>query len=239
MILKNSIATIAAMTLLVTPTAAYATKTITSPYVHEGEGSVEWKGGYAIDDDDDNSWEMEGSVSYGVTRFWETEFGVAGGDPGRGKDADFNALIWENKFQLAEPGTFWIDPGVKLEYERSLQGGPDEIQAKLLLAKSIGAFSNLANFSIAREIGDDSEDEFEYGFSYGLSYEHSNDLAYGVEWYSDFGDFDGDFDDQGHQVGPAVYGNAAGLFEYEAGVLLGVSDAAPDALFKLVLEKEF
>jgi hypothetical protein len=150
-----------------------------------------------------------------------------------------SAVVWENKFQLGERGAFWADPGVKVEYEHNLQGGPDEIQAKFLLAKAMGKFSNLANVSISREVGEDSEDEFGYGFSYGLSYEHSEDFAYGLEWYSDFGNFEDDFDDQGHQVGPVVYGDAAGLFEYEAGALIGVSDGAPDALFKLALEKEF
>jgi hypothetical protein len=238
-ILKNCSLTALVIGLSLIPSAAYATKTVTSPYVHEGKGAVEWKGGYAVDDDGDDPWEMEASASYGVTHYWETEVGVAGGDEGDDEDADFHALVWENKFQLAAPGALWLDPGLKVEYERNLQGGPDEIQAKLLLAKQVGKFSNIANISAAHEIGEDSEDEFGYGLSYALAYEQSEDFAYGLEWYSDFGNFEDDFDDQGHQVGPVIYGDAAGLFEYEAGVLIGVSNAAPDALFKLVLEKEF
>jgi long-subunit fatty acid transport protein len=239
MYIKNSTAAIMALTVLFLPIKVHATKTITSPYVHKGERAVEWKGGYAVDDDSNDNWKMEAAASYGVTDYWETEFGVAGGDEGDDEDAEFRALIWENKFQLARPGIFWVDPGVKIKYERKLQGDPDEIQAKLLFAKQIGKFSNTANMSIEREVGEDSEDDFGYGFAYGLAYEHSEDLAYGLEWYSDFGNFEDDFDDQGHQVGPVAYGDALGLFEYEAGVLLGLSDAAPDALIKLVAEFEF
>ena len=33
---------------------AYATKNVTSPYVTEGESEIEWKGGYEIDDEDDD-----------------------------------------------------------------------------------------------------------------------------------------------------------------------------------------
>lgn len=235
MILKNYGLAALVLGMAVIPSTAHATKTITSPYVHKGEKGVEWKGGYAFEDGEDDVWEMEMSASYGVTDYWETEIGVAGGDEGGDEDADFHALIWENKFQLAQPGALWLDPGLKVEYERNLQSGPDEIQAKLLLAKQIGRFSNLANISVSREVGEDSDDEFGYGLSYGLSYEHSEDFAYGLEWYSDFGNFEDDFDDQSHQVGPVIYGTAFNGIEYEAGILAGISDAAPDAMIKATI----
>ena len=218
---------------------AYATKNVTSPYVTEGESEIEWKGGYEIDDEDDDAWEMETSYAYGVTSFWETEIGVSGEDAGDDEDAEFSALTWENKFQLAPKGALWVDPGLKLEYERSLQGGPDEIKAKFILAKQIDKFKNKANFNVSREVGDDSENDLEYGLSYMLAYDYSEDFQFGVEWYSDFGDFDDDFDDQGHQFGPVIYGDAFGGLVYEAGILAGVSESAPDALVKVIIGYEF
>jgi len=72
-----------------------------------------------------------------------------------------------------------------------------------------------------------------------LAYDYSEDFQFGVEWYSDFGDFDDDFDDQGHQFGPVIYGDAFGGLGYEAGILAGVSESAPDALVKVIIGYEF
>lgn len=218
--------------------ASHAGKTITSPYVEQGAIEMEAKGGYILNGDEEDSWGSEITAGYGVTSFWEVEAGIVLEDEGRGSDVDAAALVFENKFQLAQPGTFFVDPGLKLEYARSLNGGPDEIGAKFIVAKQLGQFDHVANFSIGREIGEDSSDENEYGFSYGAAYNYRDDLAFGLEWYSDFGNFEEDFEDEGHQIGPVVYGNAFGL-EYEAGILAGVSEAAPDAELKLVLGYEF
>jgi len=225
--------------MLAAPTAS-ATKTVTSPYVHEGEAAVEWKGGYDIDDGN-NEWGMEASVAYGVTSWWETELAVEMADE-HDDDFEAEALVFENKFQLAPKGALWVDPGLKVEYGRNLTGGHDELQAKLLLAKQIGQFSNTTNIAVGREIGEDSDDDLEYGFSYALAYDHSETFAYGLEWYSGFGTFkddSDDFDEQSHQLGPVVYGQFAENIGYEAGVLVGLSEKAPDATIKAVVEYEF
>lgn len=228
------------LALVMFPVAAFAAPTITSPYVSEGEAAVEFKGGYEFGDDDadDDSWETEASVSYGVTSFWETKLAIEA-EGAEDEDTEFSKLAFENKFQLAPKGALFIDPGLKIEYARNLEGGPDEIEAKLLLSKPVGDFSNMANFGIAREVGEDSEDDFSYSLSYGLAYAWTEDFQLGVEWYSDFGDFDNDFDEQGHQFGPVAYGDIVEGLEYEAGLLFGVSDAAPDFALKAVLEYEF
>lgn len=237
---KKLAAISAGIAVFLTAPYAHATKTVTSPYVHKGEAAVEWKGGYDVNDGEDE-WAMEASASYGVTDFWETELGIEGGGI-VDEDSDAEALVFENKFQLAPKGALFVDPGIKIEYARNLQGDPDELQAKLLLGKQIGKFSNLANFAIAREIGEDSEDDLDYGFSYSLAYEQTEDFAYGLEWYSGFGTLEDDsdsWDEQTHQVGPVAYGELMEDVGYEAGVLFGVSDSAPDATFKAVLEYEF
>ena len=221
-------------------TFAHGVSTIYSPHVHGGEAAVELKGGYRFNEENGNhdGFTGEAVVGYGVTSFWETEVGVAY-DYEEGEVNDFSALVWENKFQLAPEGALIVDPGLKIEYARSLTGGPDEIIGRLLLAKEIGKFKNLSNISIGREFGEDSEDETEYGFSYGLSYDYTDTFAYGLEWHSDFGNFEGDYNEQSHRVGPAIYGNLAENVPFEAGVLFGVSDHAPEAELKAVVEYEF
>lgn len=184
------------------------------------------------------AWGGELAVHYGVTSFWQTELAAEfeGSDH---EDTEVAALAWKNIFQLAPKGTLFIDPGVMVEYAKSVTGGPDEVIGKLLVAKDLGQFSHLANIGIAREVGDESSNDNEYGFGYGVSYNLNEHLRLGGEWHSDFGDFQGDYDDQSHRAGPVAYGEITHGVHYEAGVLVGVSDSAPDAEFKAAFEYEF
>jgi hypothetical protein len=237
---KAVFAALMAASLYPAAALAHGVSTIYSPYVHEGEAAVEVKGSYKIneDDSDEDSFAGEMTVGYGLTHFWQMEAG-AELEHNDEDDTRVTALVWENKFQLAPEGALFVDPGLKIEYEKSLTGEADEVLARLLLAKRIGKFTNLSNINFGREVGEDSSGDWEYGFSYGLSYNHSETFSYGLEWHSDFGDFEGDYSEQEHRVGPAVYGQLAEGIPFEAGVLFGVSEHAPDAELKAVIEYEF
>jgi hypothetical protein len=216
--------------------AAHAVDDLSSPYVTRGETAASFETQYNFDDEDE--WGGAFKASHGVTDFWEVEVGVEFGDV-EDEDTETKAVAIENKFQLAQPGEFFVDPGLKIEYAKATNSDPDEISAALLLAKKVGRFDNIANLEIAREVGEDSSDDFGYGLSYALIYDYREDFQFGLEWHSDFGDFSDDFDEQGHLFGPVVYGEFAETFGYEAGVLVGVSEGAPDAAIKAIVEYEF
>ena len=225
------------------PAHAHGVSVLFNPYVHEGEAAAEFKGAYNIDADDtsEDEWAGEMTAGYGVTSWWHTEVGAefVGHED---DDTEFNALVWENKFQLAPKDAWPVDVGIKTEYAKSIVGGPDAIIGKVLLAKDVGQFTNVSNIGIAREIGEDSGDDNEYSFGYGLSYNIDDALAIGGEWHSDFGTLEDDsdaFDEQSHRIGPVVYGEIAEGVLFETGVLIGVSEAAPAAELKLALEYEF
>jgi hypothetical protein len=240
MILKNKNLLIACLCAygMLFPVSALAVPTLSSPSVDEGEGAVEFQSGYEMDEDEEDVWEAELSASYGLTSFLEVEIAVEMGE-GDNQDADFKALKAETKIEFFEEGTAWIDSGVKLEYEHALNSGEDEIGATLLLAKSYGAVTHKLNLGTGHEVGEDAESRWEYDASYGFAYDILDSFALGAEWYSDFDDTTKSFEEESHQVGPVAYGELPMGFEYEAGALIGVSDAAPDALVKLVLDYEF
>lgn len=242
MILKNKKAFVLVAIFTALPLAfAHAAPNISSPYVHQGEVALELKSEYKIDDgeDKDDAWSIETSLSYGVTSFWEAEISLETEDEGHAEDAEFSKVVFENKFQLAEPGEYFVDPGLKVEYAHNLEGGPDEIEAKLLFAKKTEMFSHGLNLKTGREIGEDSDNDWEFGLSYGLTYEYSDDIQFGVEWYSSFGDFEDDFDEQEHKVGPVLFAEPLEGVGFETGVLFGVTDATPDATLKAIIEFEF
>lgn len=120
--------------------AQAAGPSIGSPYVTKGKTDAEIKTEYSIDDDRsaDDAWAAEVGVSHGFTDYWNAELVFEVEDAGRGESVDYKALAIENKFQLAPRGEFFVDPGLKLTYERNLQDGPDSLAAELLLAKKSG-----------------------------------------------------------------------------------------------------
>lgn len=233
----------ASLLLFVMAQPAYATKNVTSPYVEKGELELEWKGGITHDDDDDEqdgAWVQKASVGYGVTDRVQLEVEGEWEEEGDTNEIDFSAVALEGKVQLTEPGQFWLDVGIKGEYEINTLGGPDKIEGKLLLAKDMGKFTHRANLILEREVGDESEDETEGGLAWSSRYRYSEAFEPGIELHSEFGDISdmADFDDQGHLLGPVAYGKL-GHFKYDIGYLFGLSDSAPDGLIKAIIEYEW
>lgn len=236
---------IAAVLTVAHSPAAHATKKVYSPYVEQGEFEIEWRGGYTTDDDNaskDGAEKYKAAVGYGFTDKWFSEFYAEMEKSGvNGSDYEFTALEWENRFQLTEPGAHWLDAGLYTAYEVSLEdGGADKAEVKLLLAKEVGKFQNLANIILEKELGHNSSEGTEFGIAWSTRYRHSPYFEPGVEVHSNFGPINESepFDDQKHQIGPVVYGELPAGFKYDIGYLFGVSEAAPDGEAKWIIEYE-
>lgn len=237
MILKNIAFVVLFAFLVIAANPAFATKTVTSPYVTKGKATVEWRGGYEINDEgEDDIFKTRNQLAYGFTDFYEMKISVDTRDDDGGTFSDFDV---ENKFQILPKGEYFVDLGLRLDYAHSLNGGDDEIGTKILFGKQWGAFNHLLNLEAGTGIGGDSSDDWAYGMAYGFSYPFTDNISLGAEWYSDFGDFEGDFDEQAHMVGPVLYGTVFDNVKYQAGVLAGVSDAAPDATLKATVNYGF
>ncbi len=229
--------------LVAAPGQAHATKKVYTPYVEKGELEVEYKGRYEVDDDDDvdGKWVQKTGVGYGVTDYWFTEiYGEFEKEGESDADAEFHAIEWENKFMLTEAGEYFVDVGLLTELVYNTSGGADKGEVKLLLAKDIGQTTHAANLILEREFGEDSSDETEAGFAWSSKYRLNESFEPGFELHSDFGALsDGpSYDEQKHMVGPVAYGHF-GPVGYDVGVLFGISDAAPDATLKAILEYEW
>lgn len=234
MILKN-IARMAFLAVFIA-TPAYATKTITSPYVTKGKATVEWRGGFETDNESKDSAKGRHQFAYGFTDYYELKLSA---DANYNRDAEFTDIDFENKFQLTPKGEYFIDLGLRLDYTRSVNAGTDGVGTKILMAKKTGALSHLLNLEAGRDVGKNSSDDWGYGLSYGASVPITETLALGGEWYSDFGDFSKGYRNQDHRAGPVLYGTAFDTVKYQIGVLAGVSDAAPDATVKATLNYSF
>lgn len=226
------------------PSKAYATKSVTSPYVEKGELELKWKGGVTHDDDDDGddgAWQQKAVVEYGMTERLQIEIEGEIENEGDDDNTDFTALALEGKYLLTPPGEYWVDVGVKGEYEFNMTNGADKVEGKLLLSKDMGKFTHRANFILEREVGKDSDDETEAGIAWSTRYRYSRALEPGFEVYGDFGSIseDDDFDDLDNRAGPVFYGKLGEGFGYDIGYLFGLSDSAPDGTFKTILQYEW
>ncbi len=224
------------------PADARATKTVSSPSVTKGETELEWRGSYTHDDDSDSrdgAWKQRAMTSYGFTESLMVEFAADLERPGNG-GTEYSATKLDFKYEILERGKAWIDLGVKGGYTHSATSSPDKVELKLLAAKDMGNFSHRANIGLERDIGDDADNVYEGTFSWSSRYKASDAIQPGIELYSNVGDISesSDFDDQSHQLGPVLYGKA-GIFNYEAGYLVGLTDASSDGEAKAVVEYKF
>ncbi len=235
MILKNITITALGLTIIVAATPAHATKALTSPYVTKGRATTEWRGGYDVVEDAHNVGRTRLLQSYGMTNYWDTRVAATFSHNG---DASTDIVGWENKFQLTQKDEFFVDLGLRLDYAYSTNAGTDEVLARLLAAKKNGPFGQIANFSFGRQVGEGASNDIGFDIAYGVAYDLSPTYAIGLEYYGDFDDFDNSYSEQVHQVGPVLYGNH-GMFRYQAGLLAGVSEAAPDVALKATMSYSF
>lgn len=218
-----------------------------SPYVELGEWEFEFRSATTFDNDDDKdgaqSYVYE--IGYSPTAFWHTALFLGqGAEPG-----DFlrsNEFVWENIFQLTEPGQYWLDVGAYVEYAKGLrQGGDHALEWKVLLEKPIGKWTFIANPIFVQDFPEADEDpgvQFEY--AWGTYYRLMSEFEPGFEAFGGVGELThaNALEEQEHLLGPSVRGRlpmgGAGKLAYNLGYLFGLTDQSPDGTFKVELEYE-
>ena len=227
--------------------SAFAEKQVFVPNAEQGEWELENTGVYDIDPHKNKNavQEYHEAVGYGVNSFWHTELEIENEtQPTADAITPFKAthMEWENIFQLADKGQYWLDPGVYLAYEAPLinkQVG--QFEGKILLEKDFQKITNTLNISFNKEVGGGADPHTDAGISWSTKYRLSQYFEPGFEYWNDFSAISHqlDYNQQGHQVGPCFYGHLFNHINYDIGYLFGISDAAPRGELKWVMEYEF
>ncbi len=215
--------------------------TVYTPTVEQGETEFELRGGYRDYGDAPDEHAFVFDLGYGVTNRWRTEavleYAAEGGEPGR-----LEALEWENMVVLTEPGKYWMDVGVLAEYEHTFAAGPDEIKIGPLFQKEFDSTIANLNFTFKHEVGSGAGNDTELDYRWQLRWRGNEALEWGVQGFGDLGVLDHLGDGAAHSAGPALFGvhRLAGRdkIRYNAAVLAGLNDAAPDATLRFQLEYE-
>ena len=236
---------VACALILVTAEPSRAAFKVYSPIVIGHEWELETRG--TVDNDSSTSKDHKQKqiyeLGYAPTDRWATAiFAELEKPPGGSLKTE--SIAWENIFQLFEQGEKWIDAGLYGEYEASTRGGPDKLEAKLLLEKPVGRFVNTANVIFEKEVGSGAEDSVELGYAWRTGLRLMPQLEPSVEAFGEFGPID-DFksgSQQKHNIGPVmrgllgVWGNMH--VRYELGYLFGLTDGTANGQLKWLLELE-
>jgi len=220
--------------------AVYANDfSVYSPYVIQGNSEIEYSG-YSTQDTAsslDGARAYDFSVAYGVSSWWkaEVDFAQYSRDPG-GKTR-FTGSEFENIFQLAPMGEYWIDPGFLISYAHiKASSQSDTLEFGPLFSKRIGRVNQRLNLIWEKEIGAGASGKYEFRSAYSINYQLAAAFQPGMEAYYRP-------NDNASQLGPVIsgefYSQAGHELEYRIGLIFGVNSTAPDRTIVTALEYEF
>jgi len=238
---------------LISPQLMYAAQYISepsdylySPRVEEGEREIDTKFGMQNPKNSQDNKLSGASIGfgYGVNSWWFTE--IYGKNSWDGNTSEFDAIEWENKFQLTETGKYPVDLGFLIELERP-QNRAEGYEAKygFLLQSEWAKWQFNLNLLIkGHYLGTENQGTY-LGYQGQVKYRYQPTLEFGVQAYSWLGQLNNWDPNQQQEtsVGPAVFGKIKlGKKEaivYNMSYLFGTTAASPNNTIRLQLEYEF
>jgi hypothetical protein len=216
-----------------------------TPQVTRGEREIDFKMGTEKSDGTARDSAASLGYGYGVSERWFTEI-YAKYKRGDGKATHYDAVEWENKFQLTETGRYPVDVGLILEIERPKEDEEGwEVEWGPLFQSQVGRTQLNANFLFERSYDSAEKSDTELLYQWQAKYLWISSLDFGLQGFGEVGKWN-DWEsasEQSHRMGPAIFGKqplgGRKEIEYNAAWLFGFSDAAPDTNFRLQVEYEF
>lgn len=216
------------------------------PAVTEGEKEIDFKTGTAKARDGTRTSATTLGLGYGVNSFWFTEvyFKAKRETPDGFR---YDALEWENKFQLTETGKYPVDVGLIVEIERpkdrsegyELRFGP-LFQTEL----SQSVVANL-NVLFGKNYRTTTPAPMELGYQWQLKYRWKPEFEVGAQGFGRLGPVQNWLpgNQQEHKIGPAVFGKirleGRRAIYYNAAWLIGANSNTARNTFRLQAEYEF
>ena len=184
---------------------------------------------------------------YGASEVWFTEIYLKYEREG-GTGTRFDAIEWENKFQLTETGKYPVDLGFIVEFEAPRQRSEGyELRFGPLLQAESGALQFNANLLLERVLRntDSLAHVTELGYQWQAKYRLRPAFEFGLQGFGEVGKWN-DWDnreEQNHRLGPALFGKLPlgnhQALRYNAAWLFGASSAAPDHTLRAQVEFEY
>jgi len=242
----RSVRGIAALAALACSTLAYAGPDdyVLTPTVEYGEREIELRIGTASGEEGEPRASAASiAFGYGVTQWWATEIY---GKWHRDGTTSFDAIEWENRFQLTQPGQYLVDLGFVVEIERPRDRAEGyELRLGPLLQKEFGPVQANFNVLLERHYRSTQPQQTELGYQWQVKYRWREAFEFGAQGFGEVGKWNdwASAREQEHIAGPAIFGkfNLDGrqAIRYDAAVLFRLSDAAPRQTLRARIEYEF
>lgn len=219
---------------------------IHTPLVEEGEREIDTKFGTQSPRRSTDTSQSEASVGlgYGVNSWWFTE--IYGNTMWNANTANFDAVEWENKFQLTEAGKYPVDIGLLIELERPQDRNSGyEAQYGLLFQSEWRKWqANLNLLLQGHYAGTINQGSF-FGYQGQVKYRLKQEFELGAQVYSWLGQTNNWNSSQQQQTsaGPAIFGKTKvgpkQAIEYNIAFLWGTTASSPKNTIRTQIEYEF
>lgn len=147
-------------------------------------------------------------------------------------------------YRFGEPGEYFFNPAVLLEYSipRSSYSPTEELELRLILEREFGESITLRLnpiFKMATS-GPESEEGAEFEYAAGIYYSQSHIIQPGLEIYGEIGELSRPepFEQQGFALFPSLNLHL-GNFHWNLGVGFGITDESDDITVKSILSYGF
>lgn len=218
---------------------------VIDPIVVRGERELDFKFGSQRATDGSLTQGASLGYGYGATDRWFTEvyvkFARSGGDRSK-----FDAVEWENKFQLTETGRYPVDVGFLAEVEIThAPDDPNELKVGPLFRTEFGRLQLNGNVLLSKTFGTNGNAKPQLSYQWQAKYRWRKEFEFGLQGFGEMGDWDhhASRDERLSQIGPAIFGKlplgGKQSISYNAAWLLGRTEATPNHTFRLQVEYEF
>ncbi len=218
-----------------------------TPMVEQGEKEIDFKSGTAKQLDGTRSTVNSMGFGYGASEYWFTEVYLKREKSG---SDGLSIVEWENKFQVTETGKYPVDIGLITEIEVPMNNNkaPYEFKFGPLFQTEFGHVQLNGNLLFERKFGRNETNEpqnTEFGYQWQAKYRFKPEFELGMQGMGETGAWNdwSSTSNQNHRFGPAVFGKVKlapkQAVKYNAALLFGSSQAAPNHTLRLQVEYEF
>jgi hypothetical protein len=216
-----------------------------TPMVEYGEKEIDFKAGSARRADDPRESAASIGFGYGAREWWFTELYLKYKRE-NSEGTKFDAIEWENKFQLTETGRYPVDVGFLVEVERPQDRTEGwEVKWGPLFQTEFGKIQLNGNLLFERNYRAETPTGTQFQYQWQAKYRWLPQFEFGLQGFGEMGQWRHwvPADERIHTAGPAIFGKLLvgdhQAIRYNAALLLGNSSAAPDRTLRLQIEYEF
>jgi hypothetical protein len=243
--LRSSIGVTVGLALAQSARAAEPSDYVLLPGVEYGERAIDLKAGSFSSPGPRDS---AGSVAleYAPTTYWVTELYSAYARSG-GTGTKFDAIEWENRFQLTQPGEYAVQWGSVIEVEKPHEAGSgwNLTVGPLMQGEFANRFQWNFNPLLSRNLAGPTGAATQMSYQAQLKYRYQPSFEFGAQGLGDLGPWAhwSPLEQQTHRLGPAIFGKVSlggrRIVYYNAAWLFGMVPGAPSDAVRAQIELEF